>query len=105
MYHRAGCHAVSASSFGRNKSLGFCLAFEYLCCIVAVWLVYRALLAWGGSRKHVCFQTWRQWVQLKRGKKTCLRQALQHWQARLLAASLSFWLHYTRHKQVRVYVQ
>jgi hypothetical protein len=58
-------------------------------------------MLWGGNRKHLCFQTWRQWVQLKQGRKASLRQALQHWQSSYMARALVFWQYYTQRKQVR----
>lgn len=60
-------------------------------------------MLWGGNRKHLCFQTWRQWVQLKQGKKASLRQALRHWHHSYLARALGFWQYYTQRKQVCVH--
>lgn len=54
-------------------------------------LAFRALMLWGGNRKLLCFQTWRQWVTLKQGKKLSLRRALQHWQHLLLSQAFAAW--------------
>jgi hypothetical protein len=57
-------------------------------------------MVWGGNRKHLCFQTWHQWVQLKQGKKASLRQALQHWQHAYLTRALDSWRYTTHRKKV-----
>jgi hypothetical protein len=58
-------------------------------------------MQWGGNRRHLCFQTWRQWVQLKQGKQVFLRQALKHWQHSYLTRALGFWRYHTQRKQVQ----
>lgn len=60
----------------------------------------RALMLWGGNRRQLCFQAWRQWVQLKQGKKKSLRHALHHWQHSYMARALGFWQYYTQRQQV-----
>lgn len=57
-------------------------------------------MVWGGNRKHLCFQTWHQWVQLEQGKKASVRQALQHWQQSYMARALASWRYTTQRKKV-----
>jgi len=35
----------------------------------SVAFLYRALMTWGGNRKQLCFQAWKQWAALKQGRK------------------------------------
>lgn len=58
-------------------------------------------MVWGGNRKHLCFQSWRQWVQLKQGKKASVRQATKHWQSTYMARALALWCYHTQRKKVR----
>lgn len=58
-------------------------------------------MLWGGNRRHLCFQAWRQWVQLKQGKKASVRQALKHWQHAYMERAFGFWRYHTERKQVR----
>lgn len=57
-------------------------------------------MIWGGNRKHLCFQTWRHWVQLKQGRKASVRQAMHHWQHNYITRALSFWQYHTQRKKV-----
>ncbi|KAF8062705.1 aldo-keto reductase 2 [Scenedesmus sp. PABB004] len=50
-----------------------------------------ALMAWGGNRKRLCFQTWRQWTALKQGRRGSLHAALLHRQRAYLAHAFSAW--------------
>eukprot|EP00775_Hariotina_reticulata_P009297 gene9297-9462_t len=51
----------------------------------------RALLMWGGSRKQLCFKTWKHWVALKHGRRESVRVAMQHWQHLLLVQAFDGW--------------
>jgi hypothetical protein len=60
----------------------------------------RALMLWGGNRKRLCFETWRQWAALKQGRRQALRQALNHWQHLYLSQALMGWRYHTQRAQV-----
>lgn len=57
-------------------------------------------MLWGGNRKKLCFQVWRQWAALKQGKRESLHVALQHWQHLYLVQAFAFWREYSHRAQV-----
>jgi hypothetical protein len=60
----------------------------------------RALMLWGGNRKRLCFETWRQWAALKQGRRQALRQAMNHWQHLYLSQAFMGWRYYTQRAEV-----
>lgn len=56
---------------------------------------------WGGNRKQLCFQTWRQWVALKQGRRCSVHQATHHWRHLLLSQAFSGWRMQLQRAQVR----
>jgi hypothetical protein len=57
-------------------------------------------MLWGGNRKRLCFETWRQWAALKQGRRQALRQAMHHWQHLYLSQAFMGWRYHTQRAEV-----
>lgn len=58
-------------------------------------------MLWGGNKKKLCFQAWRQWTALKQGRKASLGKALNHWQHLNLQQSFRGWRQHIQRRKVR----
>lgn len=75
--------------------------YTLMACYLNLFMLCRALVLWGGNRKKLCFQMWRQWTAMKQGKQQSLMRALNHWQHLYLQQCFAWWRVYTDHQQVR----